>query len=155
MYEIPSFEEVLQQFAGRVVMNIHIKSLSSSIEAMLNDSRMCERLRQMGKIYTESAPPPMPLSEPVEEVLQELEELTCEPYDENVFAEVLRLIDQYQCSRVQFCKLFLTMAMIEKAHANGILCNLFWSDDPEEANSFFNMGIDVILTNHYLKIARA
>lgn len=61
---------------------------------------------------------------------------------------------KYQCSRVQFCKLFLTKAMIEKAHAHGLICNLFWSDDLEEADTFFEMGIDTILTNHYLKIAK-
>ena len=32
------------------------------------------------------------------------------------------------------------------------ICNLFWSDD-EEAKAFFDMGIDVILTNHFLKIS--
>ena len=31
------------------------------------------------------------------------------------------------------------------------ICNLFWSDDAEEAKAFFDMGIDVILTNHFLK----
>ena len=32
---------------------------------------------------------------------------------------------------------------------NGIICNVFWSDDPEEAEKFLDMGIDVILTNDY------
>ena len=32
-----------------------------------------------------------------------------------------------------------------------MICNLFWSDDAEEAKAFFDMGIDVILTNHFLK----
>lgn len=41
--------------------------------------------------------------------------------------------------------------MIDKAHAKGMICNLFWSDDAEEAKAFFDMGIDVILTNHFLK----
>ena len=62
---------------------------------------------------------------------------------------------KYGCSRVQFCKLFLTREMIRKAHENGILCNLFWCDDPQEARAFFDMGIDVILTNDYLRTAAA
>ena len=45
--------------------------------------------------------------------------------------------------------------MIRKAHENGILCNLFWCDDPQEARAFFDMGIDVILTNDYLRTAAA
>ena len=62
---------------------------------------------------------------------------------------------RYRCSRVQFCKLFLTAKMIEKAHKNDILCNLFWCDDPQEARRFFDLGIDVILTNNYLKVSQA
>ena len=67
---------------------------------------------------------------------------------------------RYQCSRVQFCKLFLTRSMIDKAHTkemidrahrHGMSCNLFWADDAKEADAFFDMGIDVILTNHFLK----
>ena len=45
--------------------------------------------------------------------------------------------------------------MIDKAHANGIICNVFWSDDPEEAKQFLNMGIDTILTNDYNLVAQA
>ena len=45
--------------------------------------------------------------------------------------------------------------MIEKAHENGIMCNVFWSDDVEETRDFLDMGIDTILTNDYLKIANA
>ena len=43
--------------------------------------------------------------------------------------------------------------MIDKAHANGIICNVFWSDDPEETQKYLDRGIDVILTNNYHKIA--
>ena len=42
--------------------------------------------------------------------------------------------------------------MIDKAHANGLICNVFWSDDPEETRQFLEMGIDTILTNDYLTI---
>ena len=62
---------------------------------------------------------------------------------------------RYRCSRVQFCKLFLTEEMIAKARANGLVCNLFWCDDPQEAKRFFEMGIDVVLTNDYLRTAAA
>lgn len=44
--------------------------------------------------------------------------------------------------------------MIDKAHANDIVCNVFWSDDPQETWEFLNMGIDVILTSDYHTIAQ-
>ena len=44
--------------------------------------------------------------------------------------------------------------MIDKAHANGIICNIFWSDDADEAKKFLDMGIDTILTNDYNLISQ-
>ena len=43
--------------------------------------------------------------------------------------------------------------MIDRANENGILCNVFWSDDEEETKRFLDMGIDTILTNDYHRIA--
>ena len=40
------------------------------------------------------------------------------------------------------------------AHAHGIRCNVFWSDDAEETRTFLRMGIDTILTNDYHQIAK-
>ena len=45
--------------------------------------------------------------------------------------------------------------MVLKAHENGIRCNVFWSDDPAEAQKFIDMGIDCILTNDYLTVSNA
>ena len=44
--------------------------------------------------------------------------------------------------------------MIDRAHENGILCNVFWSDDPEETVKFLDMGIDTILSNDYNAISQ-
>ena len=57
------------------------------------------------------------------------------------------------CEKVQLFKPYYSKEMIDKAHAHGIRCNVFWSDEPEEAQKFFDMGIDVILSNNYLQIA--
>ena len=35
----------------------------------------------------------------------------------------------------------------------GIVCNLCQSDDPEKTKAYFEMGVDTILTNKYLKNA--
>ena len=58
------------------------------------------------------------------------------------------------CEMVQFVKGHFTKEKIELAHAHGIRCNVFWSDDPAEAKEFLDMGIDTILTNDYLAISR-
>jgi len=59
------------------------------------------------------------------------------------------------CQKVQLFKPYFNQEMIDKAHAHGIRCNVFWSDDPEEARRFLSMGIDTILTNDYNRLAVA
>ena len=58
------------------------------------------------------------------------------------------------CQKVQLFKPYFNQEMIDKAHAHGIRCNVFWSDDPEEAKRFLDMGIDTILTNDYNLISQ-
>ncbi|MBR5011072.1 MAG: hypothetical protein IKY12_00790, partial [Clostridia bacterium] len=43
--------------------------------------------------------------------------------------------------------------LVDKAHAHGIICNVFWSDDVNEARELLEMGMDTILTNDYHLIA--
>ena len=45
--------------------------------------------------------------------------------------------------------------MIEKAHAHGIKCNVFYADEVDEAIKYIDMGIDTILTNDYFPIVNA
>ena len=60
---------------------------------------------------------------------------------------------EYKCQKVQLYKPYFNQAMIDKARAHNIRCNVFWSDDMQEAKSFLDMGIDCILTNDYWNIA--
>ena len=62
---------------------------------------------------------------------------------------------KYGCLKVQLFKPYFNQAMIDKAHENGIICNIFYSDEPKETVEFLKMGIDTILTNDYHVIAEA
>ena len=57
--------------------------------------------------------------------------------------------------KVQLFKHDFNKEMIDKAHAYGIKCNVFFSDTPSEAAEFIKMGVDCILTNDYLAIKNA
>ena len=57
--------------------------------------------------------------------------------------------------KVQLFKPYFNQESVDKAHAHGILCNVFWADDPDEAQKYFEMGIDTVLTNDYLRIYNA
>ena len=54
--------------------------------------------------------------------------------------------------KLQFFKPHYSKEAIDKAHANGIICNMFWSDDPNEAREMLDMGIDAILTNDFFNV---
>ena len=58
------------------------------------------------------------------------------------------------CEKVQFFKPYFNQEVIDKAHKNGIICNVFWSDDEKETEDFINMGMDTILTNDYNIISK-
>jgi glycerophosphoryl diester phosphodiesterase len=45
--------------------------------------------------------------------------------------------------------------MIQKAHDAGIRCNLFYTDTTEEAEYYYGIGVDAILTNNPLKVMAA
>ena len=57
--------------------------------------------------------------------------------------------------KIQLFKPYFNEETVRMAHDNGILCNVFWSDDPEEAIRYLDMGIDTVLTNDYLNIKNA
>ncbi|MBQ1262886.1 MAG: hypothetical protein IIX89_01190, partial [Oscillospiraceae bacterium] len=59
------------------------------------------------------------------------------------------------CKKVQLFKPYFNQEMIDKAHENGIRCNVFYADDADEAKKYLEMGIDTILTNDYLYIKNA
>ena len=54
--------------------------------------------------------------------------------------------------KVQLFKPYFNQQSVDKAHQHGIICNVFWADDPEEAIQYREMGSDCILTNDYLAI---
>ena len=59
------------------------------------------------------------------------------------------------CESLRQRKPYFNQDTVNKAHENGILCNVFWADDPDEAKRYFEMGIDTVLTNDYLIVYNA
>ena len=57
--------------------------------------------------------------------------------------------------KIQLFKPYFDENTVKRAKENGIICNVFWSDDPEEAQKFLDMGIDTILSNDYLRVSSA
>ena len=56
--------------------------------------------------------------------------------------------------KIQLFKPYFNQETVDKAHENGILCNVFWADEQETAREYLDMGVDTILTNDYWTISR-
>ena len=151
---IVTFEEVLQKFACHVVMNIHIKSFNNVdpmdeayLKKIIATIRKydCEKyvyfmtgndtlMRQLGTLAPDIA--------------------RCVGGGNARDLVVERSIEM-GCEKVQFVRKHFSKETIDLAHAHGIRCNIFWSDDPDEAAQWLDWGMDVILTNDYQRMADA
>ncbi len=155
--KLATFEEVLKKFAGQVIMNIHLKGDAES--------------GQKEAVYS---------PEKLKKIMDLVEQFDCKNYiyiagcrdvlktarkyypetprcclDGQLDYKLVETAIEFECKKIQLFKPYFNQGMIDKAHQNGMLCNVFWSDDPKEAVDFIKMGIDTILTNDYLQIANA
>ena len=150
--KIVTFEEILKKFAGRVIMNIHVKIWDTADE----DDKMEEIVSLIRKYDCEKHVYFMSGNdEKVKKAKEYAPDIAvCLGAGRDKWAIVDRAI-KLGADKVQLFKPYFNQEMIDKAHAHGIICNVFWSDDPEEARKFREMGIDTILTNDYLNIYNA
>ena len=152
--KIITFEEILKKFACHTVMNIHIKSRNNvdplSEEYLNKIIALIDKYDCDNYIYFMTGN---------DTLMKQLGALA--PHLKrcvgggNAKDLVVERAIEMGCEMVQFVKGHFTKEKIDLAHAHGIRCNVFWSDNPEEARSFLDMGIDTILTNNYQKIANA
>lgn len=153
--KIVKFEEILKKFAGTVIMNIHVKIWDSEFE-----NPMYEKIAGLIRKYDcEKTVYMMTTSDKCSREFHQIapEINRCVGFDgdgENMLKMVDRAI-ALGCKKIQLFKPYFTEETVKYAHENGILCNVFWSDDPREARDFIDMGIDTILTNDYLSIKNA
>ena len=152
--KILTFEEILKHFACRTIMNIHVKSYGNQV--LLNEDYLKKIISLINKYDCKNYVYFMTGND---NVIQQLLRLApdisiCVGGGDDAWGIVDRAI-KFGCKKVQLFKPYFNQEMIDKAHENGIRCNVFWSDDPQEANKFLDMGIDCILTNDYQRIATA
>jgi len=150
---LPALEEVLRQFGGCVVMNIHIKPpqggkdydravFQSIVEAI--DQYDCRRhVYFTGTAAVMEAA--LALAPDIERCCQQGNK------DFTIVENALK----YKAQKLQFFKPHYTQALIDEARAHGIRCNMFYADSLREARKFFRMGIDTVLTNNCARILKA
>ena len=151
--KILKFEDILKKFACHTIMNVHIKTINNECEydpeslrkiIALIDKYDCRKYvyftsgnDNLLRLASEMAP----------------DICRCVGGGDAPWEMVERAI-RYDCKKIQLLKGKFNQEMIDKAHKNGIICNVFWSDDEEETKKFIEMGIDTILTNDYSLISQ-
>lgn len=145
---IPTLEDLLRKFACHCVMNIHLKTNGEKPAYLDHVVRLIRQYDCVKHVYFMTGEDPL-----LERLQKEYPDIArCCGAGKGPWQIVDRAI-RFGCRKVQLFKPYFDQAMIDKAHANGIVCNVFWSDDPEETARFLDMGIDVILTNDYHRIS--
>ncbi|MBE6667656.1 MAG: hypothetical protein E7607_05060 [Ruminococcaceae bacterium] len=150
--KIPTFEEILQKFAGRVIMNIHVKIWDHEFECdMLEEIVALIRKYDCSQhVYFMTSSDKM-----IRRAMEYASDIRCcVGWDGNKdpMSMVERAI-KLGAYKIQLFKPYFTEETVKKAHEHGILCNVFFADDPQEARKYREMGIDTILTNDYLNIS--
>ncbi|MBO4303045.1 MAG: hypothetical protein J6A21_00490 [Lentisphaeria bacterium] len=152
--KILTVEEILMRFPRQAVLNIHIKSTPGekfSRENLKKVTDLLEKYDCSAHAYFMGDPEVM---EAAMEVAPHIRRCMAGGATEESKYSIVERALEWNCHKVQFFKPCITQAMVDKAHANNILCNVFWSDDPAEAEKFLEMGIDTILSNDYFRIAQ-
>jgi len=155
---ILTFEDILRKFSCHVIMNIHVKTLEEAgISKEIYDDEIIKKLVNLIRKYDCSKHVYfMTVSEALHEKLEYFAPEISRCMGENMSGEsIVDRAIRCRCKKVQLFKPHFNQEMIDKAHNHGIICNVFWSDEPEEAKQFLDMGIDTILTNDYNKITNA
>lgn len=138
---VPRLEEVLDLTAGRVFLNLHIKApgRDGALVRLVGDLLRERCLTQLGYIAGEED-----VLEAAQEWVPDVERacLAHQREPERLIATAIR----YECTRLQFFR-NVEAHNIRQAHDAGLLCNLFWADEVDDACRYAEMGIDVILTN--------
>lgn len=146
---IPRFEEVLDVVDGRAGLNLHVKdpgpqgALVRMMRAELRKRGLVELAYLGGNEKTLRA---------AREIAPEIPRACLDRQSEP--DRQIDLAVEYGCRRIQFYR-HATEEHFRRARDLGIICNLYWSDEPADARAYVERGVDVILTNAAHQVTRA
>ncbi|MCU6708106.1 glycerophosphodiester phosphodiesterase family protein [Paenibacillus sp. J5C_2022] len=142
--KLPLLDHVLEQYAGRIIMNVHVKDAGE-------DGYVIKRIRALADQYDAAASIYIAGDRDVlEYALQHAPNIERCCLVEQASWNLVDHAIQYECGRLQFFPAYCNEEEVQRAHAAGIRCNLFYSDNPEETRRLFHIGIDAVLTNNPL-----
>lgn len=147
---LPTFEEVLRKFAGRVIMNIHVKIWDSdrfdrNIEKIAS---LLEKYDCVRHVYF--------VSSNTDALLEMRKRLPQAGYCQGAGKGndvMVRLAIEHGFEKGQFVSWHpYDQSMIDRCHAHGIICNFCEANDAAFAKELFDMGIDCVLTDDFHRV---
>ncbi len=143
---VPRFEDVLNAVSDRAGHNIHIKDPGPDGRLV---KYVCDEIRSRGLIDVAYI---AGVEDVLEVALDYAPDVTrCCLCAQSTPDEQIDRSLKYACSRLQFSRK-VTAEGAAHAHEEGLINNLFWSDELEDARAYVEMGIDVVLTNEANKL---
>ncbi len=151
---IVKFEDILRKFAGHTIMNIHIKTCD--YECDYSEKTLRKIVDMIDKFDCRKHVYFMCGNDNFHALAQRIcPDITRCMGGGTAPLETVERAIKYGCKKIQLVNYAFTQEMISKAHEHGIRCNMFWADDPKDAERYLEMGVDCILTNDYLAIKNA
>lgn len=147
---LPTFEEILQKFAGRVIMNIHVKfwkegKMPRMIEEIASLIEKYDCVRHVYFVSSDAA-----------SLLAMRERLPAAGFCQGAGKGndvMVELAVKYGFDKGQFVSWHpYDQGMIDRLRAHGIRCNFCGTNDPAKARELFKMGIDCILTDDFHRV---
>ena len=140
-----TLEEVFQNFANKVVFNIHLKDCPDDVHMVTQIKALAEKYNAIDSIYLAAAPREFGMLALLKQIAPEISRNVIQyPGDGD---KIFDMAKEFDCQRVQFWLGEFDEALINKLHDAGIRCNLYYADTFENYEKYFNMGVDTLLTN--------
>lgn len=135
--KILTFEEILQKFSGHVIMNIHVKHLSDNDP--YPEDIMKKIIKLVKKYDCEKYVYFMLVTDmQIKQFKRYAPEVPiCVGHLEDRPWDIVDRAIEFGCEKVQLFKPYINKEMINKAHENGIKCNVFGRMIPMKLRTFW------------------
>ena len=153
--KILRFEDILKRLSCHTIMNIHMKDIGKAWdeEHAMKVLRLIDAYDARGHVYFMTSCGA--LQDQLARLAPDIPRCMGNGRSTLDRPDIVDAAIKHKCQMVQLFKPYFNQDTINRARAAGLRINVFWSDDPEEAKKFLEMGVDTILTNDYLAIANA
>ena len=147
---IPTFEDILQKFASRVIMNIHVKIWDVAASDFYIDkiATLIEKYDCTRHVYF--------MSTNTDALIEMRERLPGAGYCQGAGkgnAAMVETAIAHGFDKVQLVSWHpYDKAMIDRCHEHGIRVNFCSADKPDDAKYLLDMGVDCVLTNDFQRI---